>query len=71
LVELSFYLQWQLALIAFYFNRKLWQNFIKKSIGLVNKLPFPSMVIASLLNATIGVNILMLNPLSPQLIPIT
>ena len=29
------------------------------------------MVIASLLNATIGVNILMLNPLSPQLIPLS
>jgi hypothetical protein len=38
----------------------------KKSIGLVSRLPEPLIVISLSLNATIGVNILMLSPDSPQ-----
>ena len=40
----------------------------KKCMGLLTKLPLPSILINSLLNAAIGVNILMPNPLSPQFI---
>ena len=37
-------------------------------MGLFTKLPLPSIFINSLLNAAIGVNILIPNPLSPQFI---
>ena len=40
----------------------------KKCIGLFTKLPLPSILIKSLLNAAIGVNIRIPNPLSPQFI---